>query len=88
MQKRRAWCRACGTEGDYPTGWAIMNVSDFETFRKAVQTPIGGADGPEPGTRVVRLRLRHLRCVKCNGRALVAGGRPRVLVPNAVPARG
>lgn len=83
MQSRKAWCRGCGGEGSYSTGWCVLEVSDFEALQNAVRAPIQSQRGLDPGRVLVRLRVRHLRCVHCRERGLlVAGATPLVLTPD------
>jgi hypothetical protein len=77
MQRRRAWCRACGGEGSYATGWCVMLPDQLSALQDAVRAPIQTQKGLGDGRPLVRLRVRHLKCVHCGERGLlVAGARP------------
>lgn len=71
---RKAWCRGCGSQGTYATGWCLLREEDLEALQEALGRPIQTQQVLTGGMVLARLRARHLRCVHCHERGLLVGG--------------
>lgn len=77
MQHRKAWCRGCGGQGSYAVGWQLTTPDVEAALQDATGGRVQSMKAPGTGLALVRLRVRHLRCVHCQERGLlVAGLRP------------
>lgn len=88
MQHRKAWCRGCSGQGSYAVGWQLTTADVEQALQDALGGRLQSMRAPEDGLRLVRLRVRHLRCVHCGERGLlVAGFRPAKALVAADAAR-